>query len=376
MTPTALRSLPADVDEIRVDIVIDNHDYGRFVADAVESALAQTHPSVRVIAVDDGSSDDSRAVLARYADRVDVVLKENGGQASALNAGLARCDGDVVIFLDADDVLRPDAAAAVARAFAREPRAVQVQSRLEVVDAAGRRTGAVKPPLDVPLPSGDLAAAKLTFPFDMVTVGTSGNAFRTDAVRRIGPIPERAFSRCADWYLVQLVPLLGPVAALEQVTASYRVHGDNSYEPQGAELDLDHVRQTIAYAAATRPALEGLADELGLRRPFERILSVSDLANRLVSLRLEPQRHPFAADSAVSLAWGGTRAARRRFDVPPLMKIAFTGWFWAVAAAPRPVVVRLALLFLFRERRGEVGRLLRRIAGARAELSTRGLDGD
>jgi hypothetical protein len=361
MTPVVLRPLPADPDEIRVDIVIDNYDYGRFVAEAVESALAQTHPSVRVIAVDDGSGDESREVLARYAHRVDVVLKENGGQASALNAGLARCDGDIVVFLDADDVLRPEAAAAVARAFARDPRIVQVQCRLEVVDAAGQRTGAVKPPTDVPLPTGDIAVAKLTFPFDIVSVGTSGNAFRTDALRRIAPIPEREFARCADWYLVHLMPLLGPVAALERATGSYRVHGRNSYELDGARLDLDHIRQTIAYAAATRPALAQLADELGLERPFERILSVSDLANRLVSLRLEPELHPVETDTIVRLACDGTRAARRRSDASPLLKIVFTGWFWAVAAAPRPLVVRLALIFFFRERRRSLNRLLRRL---------------
>ena len=64
-----------------------------------------------MIVVDDGSSDDSRAILADQGDDVDVVLKQNGGQASALNAGIERCKGDVVIFLDADDTLHPDAAA-------------------------------------------------------------------------------------------------------------------------------------------------------------------------------------------------------------------------------------------------------------------------
>jgi len=90
------------VSDIRVDIVVDNFNYGRFLGEAIDSALAQTHPHVGVIVVDDGSTDESRNVLARYDDRIDVVLKENGGQASALNAGLARCSGDAVIFLDAD----------------------------------------------------------------------------------------------------------------------------------------------------------------------------------------------------------------------------------------------------------------------------------
>jgi len=97
-----------------VDIVVTNHNYGRFLPEAIESACAQTHPEVAVVVVDDGSSDDSREVLRRYEDQVQVVLKEQGGQASALNAGLERCRGEVLLVLDADDVLRPQAAERVA----------------------------------------------------------------------------------------------------------------------------------------------------------------------------------------------------------------------------------------------------------------------
>jgi GT2 family glycosyltransferase len=357
-----LRPLATDADEILVDVVIDNYDYGCFVADAVESALAQTHRRVRVIAVDDGSRDDSAAVLARYAERVDVVLKENGGQASALNAGVRRCHGDVVIFLDADDTLRPGAAAAVAAAFAGTPAAALVHFRLEVVDRAGRPTGAVKPPPERSLPEGDIASAKLTFPFDVVTVPTSGNAFRLDVLRRLGPIPEDEFARAADWYLVHLAPLLGPVAALDSVQGSYRVHGANSYEPQAPQLELDHVHRTITYAAATTAALERLAAELELPRPYERILSVSDLANRLVSLRLAPSLHPIEGDTTWMLARDGTRAALRRFDVPLALEILFVCWFWIVAVAPPRAVVRLAETFLFPERRAPVlNAVLRRL---------------
>ena len=81
----------------------------------------------------------------RYTDRVELVLKENGGQASAFNAGFAACREDIVIFLDSDDVLLPGAAGLVADRFAREPALVKVQYRLEVIDDAGRATGEVKP---------------------------------------------------------------------------------------------------------------------------------------------------------------------------------------------------------------------------------------
>src|SRR5436305_1267238 len=99
---------------ITIDIVVNNYNYEAYVRQAVDSACAQEYPSANVIVVDDGSTDGSRDVLAAYGDEIDLVLKENGGQASALNAGFARCRGQAVIFLDADDVLAPNAASMVA----------------------------------------------------------------------------------------------------------------------------------------------------------------------------------------------------------------------------------------------------------------------
>src|SRR3954449_8708213 len=104
--------------DMRVAVVVNNFNYERFLSTAIESALAQTHPDVEVVVVDDGSTDGSREVIAGYGDRVRAVYKENGGQASAFNAAFAACTGDVVIFLDADDALLPQTAARAAAAFA------------------------------------------------------------------------------------------------------------------------------------------------------------------------------------------------------------------------------------------------------------------
>src|SRR5437762_9779476 len=91
-------------------IIIDNYNYGRFLRDAIDSALAQTYPHAEVIVVDDGSTDNSREVIASYGDRIKPILKENGGQGSAFNAGFAASSGDVILFLDADDLLVSTAA--------------------------------------------------------------------------------------------------------------------------------------------------------------------------------------------------------------------------------------------------------------------------
>lgn len=347
--------------DLWVDIVVDNHDYEAYVGEAVTSACAQDHPRVRVVVVDDGSTDGSRAVLREVAGAAELVLKDNGGQASAFNAGLARCQGDVVMFLDADDRLDRDAAGRVAAAFAAAPRAARVQFRLQVVDAEGTPTGAVKPPAHLAVPAGDLAAPTLGHPYDLVCLPTTGNAFRLSLLRSVLPIPEEDYPRCgADWYLVHLSSLLGPVVAVDDILGAYRVHGGNAYEPARPRLDLGRVRQSIAYAAATTPALERLADREGIPRPA-RILSTSDLANRLISLRLDPAGHPVPGEGRGHLLADAARALARRHDVTPPMKVLFLAWFAATAVAPQPAVRLLGELFLHPERRRGAEGLLARM---------------
>jgi hypothetical protein len=314
-----------------------------------------------VIVVDDGSTDKSREILTGYRDRTDVVLKDNGGQASAFNSGFARSSGDVVIFLDADDRLRPNAAAVAAAAFAQDAEVTKVQYRMEVVDEQGRRTGVLKPDSHLQLPQGDVSRAELSFPFDLVWLATSANAFRANALRQLMPVPEPEFAECPDWYLVHLTPLLGRVVSLHDVAAEYRVHGKNRYEPQSPTLDLAHIRRTIEYAAATKFALERLAARLQREGSSEVGRSVSDIANRLVSLKLAPDLHPIPTDRIVPLLLDGVRAASRRFDTSLSLKLLYICWFAVFAIAPRSAAKPIAELFLFPERRRRANLVLGRM---------------
>ncbi|CAN5581849.1 glycosyltransferase family 2 protein [soil metagenome] len=342
-----------------VDVIIDNYNYGRFLSAAIDSALAQTHSGTRVIVVDDGSTDESRAILAEYGKRVSSILQENGGQGSALNAGFTASDADIVIFLDSDDLLHPETCAQIAAEALSNPAAAKFQYRLEVIDAAGQPTGSVKPAPHLPLPSGDLRDQELRSPFDIAWLPMSGVAFPRWVLQRLLPMPADQFRILADMYLQHLAALLGPVVSANWIGGSYRIHGDNNYEPPEARLQLDQLRQTIAFAATTRHHLLRLAGELALGRPND-ILSVADLANRVVSHRLDPERHPVADDKRMRLASDGVRAATRRTDVTPTMRAGFMLWFLAVTFAPRRVVVPLAEVFLFPERRRWINRQLAR----------------
>ncbi|MBL8115505.1 MAG: glycosyltransferase family 2 protein, partial [Acidobacteria bacterium] len=85
-----------------VDIVIPCFNGERFLGQTLDSALAQTHPAVHVLVVDDGSTDGTRALVEARGGRVGYLHKENGGQASARNLGIARTAAPYVCLLDAD----------------------------------------------------------------------------------------------------------------------------------------------------------------------------------------------------------------------------------------------------------------------------------
>jgi glycosyltransferase involved in cell wall biosynthesis len=89
-------------------VIIPCYNQGRFLADAIDSALKQSYRPREIIVVDDGSTDDSSRIAAKHAD-VQLIRQRNCGLAAARNAGLKASAGDYIVFLDADDRLLPHA---------------------------------------------------------------------------------------------------------------------------------------------------------------------------------------------------------------------------------------------------------------------------
>jgi glycosyltransferase involved in cell wall biosynthesis len=87
-----------------VSVVIPSYNYGRYVTQAVDGALAQTYRNIEVIVVDDGSTDDTRERLAPYGDRIRYIYRENGGLPAARNTAIRAARGEWVALLDADDL--------------------------------------------------------------------------------------------------------------------------------------------------------------------------------------------------------------------------------------------------------------------------------
>lgn len=210
-----------------VSIVINNYNYGQYLRDAIESALNQSYTNLEVVVVDDGSTDNSRDVIEEYAfsGKIVPVYKENGGQASAFNAGFRASKGQVVLFLDADDVLLPQAVAQVMAAW--RPGITKVQGRVEVVDATLKPLGYSYPEKEVPLPSGSVREYLLRRMYP--SPPTSGNAFSREFLSAVLPMPEECWRISADSYLLTLAGLRGPIVSVEEPFALYRVHGKNAW---------------------------------------------------------------------------------------------------------------------------------------------------
>jgi cellulose synthase/poly-beta-1,6-N-acetylglucosamine synthase-like glycosyltransferase len=117
--PLAMPELPPMP---KVSIAIICFNYGRFLAECLESCLAQTISADEIVVVNDGSTDETADVLNEYALRISqirAIHQRNGGICSATNAALAACSGDVVLLLDADDAIAPERIEKVLAAFRR-----------------------------------------------------------------------------------------------------------------------------------------------------------------------------------------------------------------------------------------------------------------
>jgi glycosyltransferase involved in cell wall biosynthesis len=190
-----------------ISAIVPVHDGERFLADALGSVLAQTRPPDEVIVVDDGSSDRS-GEIARGFPGVRVLQQPNGGQARALNRGVAESRGEYLAFLDADDRWLPDKLALQLEAFDAEPELELVfgQTR-QVADAPGRSKQ-----------QGSVLAARLP----------SALLVRRAAWFHVGPFSSQwALGSVIEWN-ARASDLGLPFKVLEQVVYERRIHGRNS----------------------------------------------------------------------------------------------------------------------------------------------------
>ena len=350
-----------------MSICIANYNHRDFVGAAVDSALAQTYPGVEVVVVDDGSTDASLDVLRAYGERIRLIEQANQGQVVAWNEAFAASVGDVVLFLDSDDLLHPDAMSRVVAA--RGPHTAKVQFRLQIIDAQGEVLG-VYPHRLLELDEGDVRPL-LCREGDYIGPVTSGNAYVRAALARVLPLDQGDFATGAerwgpDGYLNAMTPFFGDVTSIDEVLGSYRSHGGNHSALSGT-VGLAFARWRIMHEVRREVEIRRLAAEQELPVKAELMCANPEhVLLRLLSLR-SPGEHPVPHDARRSLVRAlvvrGTRfhsspPARRLFVVLvgllcaalPVRLVPLAA-SWTLANRPRPWPLRLLASLVGNRRR-------------------------
>jgi glycosyltransferase involved in cell wall biosynthesis len=212
-----------------VSILVNNYNYGRFLGEAIESALNQSYPCIEVLVVDDGSTDDSRDIINTFANRIVPIFKQNGGQASAFNAGFANSHGEIVCFLDSDDIFAPSKVAHVVQIITAHPEigwCWDIERKFDDV------TGAHIP--NKPATHRGRWDARHLMVSGVppgVPTACSGMSFSRKTLGQILPMPEN-FRITGDAY-VKLAALALSEGWLEQTELTFqRIHRNNLYTQQ------------------------------------------------------------------------------------------------------------------------------------------------
>lgn len=325
-------------DEIRLSVVIPNYNYARFVGDAIDSALGLDWPHVEVIVVDDGSTDGSRAVIEAYGPRITALFQPNQGQVGACNTGFVASHGNVVIFLDSDDVLDPSVVREAAAAW--RPGISKLQFQMRSVDADLVPHGSFFPQYhQVPTPDEvrRWAASTGTYP----TPPGSGNVYSREFLQKIFPL-DHAGGRASDSCCIAAAPFLGDVITLPKPLVSYRIHGKN--DGAFSELDTRRFGREVARATQLFGYAQRIAASAGLSVADDAIrYSLSLLPYRVASFRLDPTAHPLPRDDRMSLLGDLFNGWHRPQGMTWRARAAISTWSVLVLFAPMWLASRIVL---------------------------------
>jgi len=206
-----------------VSVVIPNCNYGRYLGQAIESVLNQSYGRIEVLVVDDGSTDDSDMVARRYAERIRWIEQSRLGVSAARNRGARESKGELLAFLDADDLWLPAKLERQVQRFLDDPALGLVHCGSEDVTAEGltirRRVDGIE---------GWVAKDLLLLRRPVILGGGSSIVASRETFRAVGGFDER-LSTSADWDFNYRVALRQRVGFVRDVLLKYRVHGSNMH---------------------------------------------------------------------------------------------------------------------------------------------------
>ncbi len=285
-----------------VSVLIDTYNHERFIEQAIVSVLEQDFPDAEreIIVVDDGSTDGTSEIVKKFEPRVRLLRKMNGGQASAFNAGIPECKGEIVAFLDGDDWWAPGKLQAVAGALASEPSIGLVGHGItEVFPDGGQHVQLLK---EVHRFRVDSEAGARTFRLRKSFLGTSRMTIRAAVLRQVGRVPE-ALAIQADEYLFTLSGFLADVLILRESLTFYRLHAGNAFQVADGNTQALRRKQKV---------LESLAKSITAKLEEQKVkASVARIAVEAIETEAELIRLSLDA----GLPWETVRTEVRNYRI-------------------------------------------------------------
>jgi len=253
-----------------VTVLIDTFNHERFLEEALTSVLEQDFPreDTEILVVDDGSTDRTAEIALKFAPRIRLIRKENGGQASAFNAAIPEAGGEIVAFLDGDDWWAPGKLKRVAEALAGDTSLGIIGHGIILVHRdASQQTETLREGFRfrANTPEG----ARL-FRLRRSLMGTSRMTIRTSLLRTIGEVPE-ALRIQADEYLFTLAAALADVRILAEALTYYRYHEDNGF--QLAAVNPARLRNKQVSLDALAKSLAGQLEKHGIDRASSTLIT-------------------------------------------------------------------------------------------------------
>lgn len=264
-----------------VSIVTPGRNQGAFLEATLRSVLEQDYPSIEYVAIDGASTDDSPAIIERYADRLAYHVSEpDAGQSDAINKGWRRCTGEILAWLNSDDLLLPGAVASAVRALDANPDVAVVYGDTRFIDAAGGVLGS--PP------------HRPDFEFERVLIGAENpiaqpSAFIRRAALEEAGILDPTLHYLMDWDLWLRIGARHRILHVPELWSGYRLHPDSK--------------------TVSREHLSRMAEEL--ERMYETFFASDRVPERLLARRAEAFANVRFTAANYALEGGSPAEARR-----------------------------------------------------------------
>jgi glycosyltransferase involved in cell wall biosynthesis len=205
-----------------ISVVIPAYNAERYIRQAIESVLAQTYSRLEVLVVDDGSTDGTADLVRAFAPTVRYIRRENGRQAAARNTGIRAATGEIVAFLDADDVWRPEKIEKQLALLRQQPELGLVYCSMIEIDPEGRELAVRRPGM-----RGQPTCA--------ILLGQAGGGSGSTAIvprrvlDKVGLFDE-ALPPCEDTEFLWRMSCDFPIDFVDEPLVGYRLHPGNDHK--------------------------------------------------------------------------------------------------------------------------------------------------